>query len=232
MPHILSTAILQKEAKELLSDQDWKIDEIEFIDIIYLEDTLLQEQDFISNTPYFIFTSKQGVRSFKRFMQLVPDYSCAHQVYCLEGQTMKEVLAVPNLSIIATAPDAKQLANEIIQSKPLNRIIFFCSSIRLDTLPNKLQENKIDYHELTSYKTIEKPQKIYQSYDAILFFSPSGVRSFLSANTLTPQTPIFCMGTTTKDYCSSQGLLNPCIHAAKPTHLSLIESVKKHFYSL
>jgi uroporphyrinogen-III synthase len=47
------------------------------------------------------------------------------------------------------------------------------------------------------YQTIEVPHKISKEYYGILFFSPSGVRSFFKVNKLESKTILFAIGNTT-----------------------------------
>jgi uroporphyrinogen-III synthase len=48
------------------------------------------------------------------------------------------------------------------------------------------------------YNTLLTPQKISGTFDGIIFYSPSGVESFLKVNKMTKQT-CFCIGTTTAE---------------------------------
>ena len=57
-------------------------------------------------------------------------------------------------------------------------VTFFCGNQRRDTLPDKVRAAGIKVEELVVYETVELPLKVTDHYDAILFYSPSGVRSF------------------------------------------------------
>jgi uroporphyrinogen-III synthase len=54
--------------------------------------------------------------------------------------------------------------------------------MRLDTLPAKLRENSIVIEEIKSYSTIFTPYPLNQKFSAVLFFSPSAVKSFMEVN--------------------------------------------------
>ena len=73
---------------------------------------------------------------------------------------------------------------------------FFCGNIRSDEIPSKLIENDIIFEEIEVYKTTLNPKKFERQFDAVLFFSPSGVRSFVSENKMNNSKAI-CIGTTT-----------------------------------
>src|SRR5699024_8208123 len=66
----------------------------------------------------------------------------------------------------------------------------------MDTLPQKMDENKLKWDEYTVYKTVLNPYKIDDKPDALLFFSPSGIRSYRQKNQITDE-QCFCIGTTT-----------------------------------
>ena len=51
--------------------------------------------------------------------------------------------------------------------------------------------------EVIIYETLETPFTIKSSYSAILFFSPSAVHSFFSANSVEESTILFAIGNTT-----------------------------------
>jgi uroporphyrinogen-III synthase len=107
-------------------------------------------------------------------------------------------------------------------------MIFFCVNQRRNTLPDQLKKNGIDLEELMVYETIETPGKISKLYDGILFYSPSGVRSFFAKNTIEKNTQLFAIGTTTaNDAKMFTGL--PVIAAEYPDTTHLINLVIQHF---
>ena len=100
------------------------------------------------------------------------------------------------------------LADSIIKTS-IKNIVFFSGDQRRDELPEKLKKNHIEVEEIVVYKTIETPEPISKSYNAILFFSPSAVQSFFSKNTINDSTQIFAIGSTTaraaEPYASQTG---------------------------
>ena len=67
----------------------------------------------------------------------------------------------------------------------------------MNILPENLKKHGVQLEELIVYKTRLTPKKLDARPDAILFFSPTAVRSFFSLNELFPETAVFAMGTTT-----------------------------------
>jgi uroporphyrinogen-III synthase len=91
---------------------------------------------------------------------------------------------------------AEELASFLIDKYSSNTYTFFSGNLRQDTLPVALQQANIIFEEKQVYRTDLTPVKIESKVDGILFFSPSGVKSYLKENTITNQV-CFCIGTTT-----------------------------------
>jgi uroporphyrinogen-III synthase len=89
------------------------------------------------------------------------------------------------------------LADVIIDQKNISSVIFFSGDKRRDELPEKLSQHNIEVNEIEVYKTFETPHLITKNYDAIIFYSPSTVSSYFSANKINEQTILFAIGNTT-----------------------------------
>ena len=76
------------------------------------------------------------------------------------------------------------------------------------------------------YETKQKSYKINQAFDGILFFSPSGVKSFLENNALDNKT-CFCIGTTTAKALENR--TKNIIIASQPTVENVIDEVIKYY---
>lgn len=123
------------------------------------------------------------------------------------------------------------LADFIIRQGVTQEVFFFCGDQRREELPNKLQQQGIRVNEITVYSTTQIPQKTDSSYDGIVFFSPSAVHSFFSANPLPADaTLLFAIGQTTaaaiRSYCTNQ-----IITSLSPEKTALIRQVIDHFKS-
>ena len=75
-------------------------------------------------------------------------------------------------------------------------ISFFCGDKRREELVSILKNNNTIVNEIECYKTLLTPQKIDKNINGIMFFSPTGIQSFLLENN--PENKIaFCIGDTT-----------------------------------
>ena len=119
---------------------------------------------------------------------------------------------------------------QIIASKyKSNTFTFFCGNIRRNTIPAFFQQNKIAYNEIVVYETKLKPHQIKETFDGILFFSPSGVNSFLEKNSLENKM-CFCIGTTTSKTLENR--TKNIVIASQPTVENVITEVIKYYKRL
>ncbi len=193
---ILSTAILGDDITRVVDTNQFSIAEHAFIDVRSLDGNELRKSiyDYISAGLPVVFTSKNAV---KAVTALVGDNTVEWKIYCLGPSTSRLVSeAFPGCTIVGTAPSAEELVN-IIVSDGSKDVVFFCGDIRLDTLPVRLGKAGVRVRETIVYETISSPEKIDGVFDGILFFSPSGVKSFFEVNRVGLETVLFAVGSTT-----------------------------------
>jgi len=189
----------------------------------------LIEADFIKteNKPFelkdlnesLIFTSQNAVHSVLSH----PDSEQLKKknVYCV-GLKTKTLLTDHGFNVIAYTGYAADLAEIITLIYGHESYTFFSGNMRRDTLPEALKENGIKFNEIQVYETTLQPEKIKANSEAILFFSPSGVKSYLKHNTINKQI-CFCIGDTTAEALSK--ITKNIIVADQPTIEDVIEDV-------
>jgi uroporphyrinogen-III synthase len=187
MNRILSTKKLSKTLKKKFADAKIELVEKNFIQTKSISFETPQLND------YLIFTSKKAVKSV-----LKSDVKKnVHTISCLcVGSKTKNFLKKKGFTVLESADYAEDLIQIIDSKYKDNSFTFFCGNIRKNTIPNYFEQNKIEYNETIVYETKLKPHHIKKEYDGVLFFSPSGVNSFLEKNSLENKT-CFCIGTTT-----------------------------------
>lgn len=213
---VLSTKILSSAQKELLNN--FTVDEIELIEIAF--NTSIKLTNSIKNA---VFTSKNAVIGI--FNQFSSDELQFENVYCV-GDKTAQFLEEKNFNVIVKANSAEELADEILLNKNIDEVYFFCGNLRRDELPEILTENNIKVNEIEVYSTNFKPVKIKNTYDGILFFSPSSVKSYLLKNTDT-QSVAFCIGNTTASKAIDD--FENVFVADEPTVENVIKSVNQYF---
>lgn len=213
---ILSTKKLSTVQKNLLNN--FTVDEIELIEIAF--NTSIKIINPIKNA---VFTSKNAVIGI--FSQFSSEELKFENVYCV-GDKTEQFLKEKNVKVNIKANSAQELADEILRNKDLDEVYFFCGNLRRNELPEILAENNIKVNEIEVYSTNFKPVKIKNTYDGILFFSPSSVKSYLLNNTDT-QSVAFCIGNTTASEAIDD--FENVFVADEPTVENVIKSVNQYF---
>jgi uroporphyrinogen-III synthase len=150
------------------------------------------------------------------------------RIYCLEGATLEAVRKFDaGKAEMIVAADAEQLARSIIERKE-KELVFYCGDQRRDTVPSMLAAKNIIVREVIVYKTIETPQQAPERLDAVLFFSPSGVRSFFTNNSLPGKAVLFAIGHTTAGELGKFSA-NRIVTSGKPSQEGMLQAVKGFF---
>lgn len=216
MTKILSTKKLAKAFKNKLYDAKVELVEKNFIQTKSINFETPQLNDCL------VFTSKEAVKSV-----LKSNIKNVHSISCLcVGSKTRRFLEKKGFIVLESADYAEELI-QIIESKyKTNSFTFFCGNIRKNSIPDYFQENKIAYNEIVVYETKLKPHKIKDTFDGVLFFSPSGVNSFLINNSLENKT-CFCIGTTTAKALENR--TKNIIITSQPTVEHVIDEVIQYY---
>jgi uroporphyrinogen-III synthase len=169
-----------------------------------------------------IITSQNGVEALlNSFTKEALDFK---NIFCV-GRRTKKLIENKIGSVVHAAKNATKLAEYLSTELKNKEATYFCSDLRLDVLPNSLKENGILLHEIEVYKTMLSPIKINEEFSGVLFFSPSGIESYLEVNHT--DKVAFCIGETTavqaRKYFKNVQVAN------LPSVDSLIESVNTYF---
>jgi uroporphyrinogen-III synthase len=227
---ILSTKKISDSLIELAAAKNICIDELNFIETEewISEETKRRIVQLSGKNITAVFTSSNAVNAVGK----IAKNQTTWKIFCIEPATKKTVQHVfSNSPISGAAKDAAELSEKIIEDKSVKQIVFFCGNQRRDWLPSQLKKNGIDVEELIVYKTIEKPQTVSKKYDGILFFSPSGVKSFFVKNHLKEETKIFAIGKTTAHEVKSFSN-NTIVISEIPDTEKLIGDVIKYFSAI
>jgi uroporphyrinogen-III synthase len=194
--HILSTRQVGPLLVKAAADKNIILEEIPFIktEIDISERTEKIIISLLKETTTVVFTSMNAVEALRKYINMRPEW----KIYCI-GYATKDVVEeiFGSNRIAGTSENAGKLAEKIISDSPVGRIYFFCGNQRRDELPGRLKKDNFVIEELQVYKTIETPVHLSRSYEGILFFSPSAVKSFFSKNSLLAETVVFSIGNTT-----------------------------------
>lgn len=195
------------------------IQEYQFIHISYLDNQPLRKKLQASTFP-FVFTSIHAVKATEAIAQ-----GNAKNCFCIKGNTARYARQM-GFAIAAEAENAGRLAGFIIANAE-KQVIHLTANIRRRELYEQLASAGIVVDVCEVYHKTMVPQKVGR-FDAVLFFSPSQIDAFLAANELKPDTPSFCIGSTTSAYLSGTGHLN-IIQSAEADQTVLMQRVFEYF---
>lgn len=186
MPTVLSTKKLNKKQKEFLQNVGVSLVEYNAIKIEFVP---FKTPEIIKNA---IFTSQNAVKAIQDSRTKIQDCFCV-------GEKTKSLLEKNGLKVIKMTEYASELADYLVKNHKNDSFYFFCGNIRSDEIPSKLKENNIAFEEIEVYKTTLNPKKFERQFDAVLFYSPSGVRSYCEerSNLINNEATFVCIGTTT-----------------------------------
>lgn len=206
-PRILCTAAIDPAWVETAADKNIQLTVVPFIVTEKLDSIDVQQEieQATLRVVTVVFTSSIAVEAVTDFLDHgIPDW----KIYCVGTKTKQKAAQYFGTGLIAgSAPNAAELATLIIEDAATDEVVFFCGNLRRDELPMLLEEESIMVTEIEVYTTKKKSEKLDNTFDAVIFFSPSAVESFFQSNQLQPSAKVFVIGATTKaavqDYCDN-----------------------------
>ena len=216
---ILSTKTLSDEQRQIFIDADLDLLEQDFIEI---ENNEFELKNINQN---LIFSSQNAVLSLLEKNNV--DTIKLKTVFCV-GIKTKELLEQNGFEVAVYMDYAAELAEIITLIYNKETFTFFSGNLRKETLPKALKQAKIKFNEIEVYQTKLAPFKISkeENLSAIMFYSPSGVESFLKDNKIKTET-CFCIGETTAS--ALKIFSKNIIIAENPSVDDLIYEVINHF---
>ncbi|SDF81906.1 uroporphyrinogen-III synthase [Epilithonimonas hungarica] len=170
---------------------------VDFVEVIHTE--FIKTKTFGLKNNSLIFTSINGVKAFFEngfsANENFAEPKNYNKIYAVGSQTKKE-LRKHNFGTFKLCKNANELSNFITENSVNEKFLHFCGNIAIDILDEKLPLQNISYRKIPVYRTELLYPKIDEKYQAIVFFSPSGVRSFAKFNNL-ENMKIFSIGKTT-----------------------------------
>jgi uroporphyrinogen-III synthase len=212
--------------------------QIDFRPFIHVEE--VESKDFrtqrvnIADHTGVILTSRNAVDHFFRIAKdiryTVPD---SMKYFCISESTayyLQKYVVYRKRKIFHGKQRFADLM-DIIKKHKNEKFLLPCSDIHKQTIPNMLDENKIDYSKAILYKTVASDLSDLAdvNYDMLVFFSPSGIQSLIKnfpdfkQNT----TRIAAFGTTTANAVQKAGLRID-VHAPMPQAPSMTMAIEHY----
>lgn len=211
---VLSTKILDPESKKELNHSFYQYSEKDFIKIIptdhYLSEIVCDSLIFTSQNAVQIFLKNSELKKYK-----------SKKIFCV-GDTSKSLLRKNKFRVENCFNDSSSLAKFITKNNKSDKFLYLCGKNRLKNIEEILSNNNVDLIIEELYETKLLYEKVNCMYDFILFYSPSGVESFIKNNFI-EKSICFCIGNTTAS--ALKALTDKIIIAKKPTIRQLIKQV-------
>ena len=169
-----------------------------------------------------VITSQNGVEAVAN--SFTADELKFKNIYCV-GRRTKKLIEQKIGKVVKSERNAEKLANYLSKEIKGGEVTYFCSDLRLDTLPTILKENGIAVNEVEAYKTMYSPEKVDDKISRVLFYSPSTVESYMQKNEANKIA--FCIGESTAKEARKH--FENVQVANMPTVESVIEMVNLHF---
>ena len=169
-----------------------------------------------------IITSKNAVEA------LLTNFSAVElqfkNIYCV-GRRTKRLVEKRIGKVKHHEQSAKDLAEHMLEFMDGTEVTYFCSNLRLNTIPTILTENNIKVNEVEAYETKFDADKVEGNLEGVMFYSPSTIASFLKQNKATGIA--FCIGETTAT--EARKYFEDVRVAKAPLVESVVELVNEHY---
>ena len=191
-------------------------------DFIQISNNRISKQLLNSEIENVVISSKNAVASLL-FNSDTAKFNFKN-IYCVGNKT-KRLVARKIGKVKQCENSAKALAQYLIDNLENKELTYFCSDQRLDDLPEILTANDFKINEVIAYQTRFSPIAIDDKTKGVLFFSPSGVKSYLQKNK--PDKVAFCIGETTANEARKH--FNEIRISDYPAIEGVVELVNSHF---
>jgi hydroxymethylbilane synthase len=185
---VYSTKKLSKAQKEIVSHAIGVLDS----DFIKIRFNRISPKVMKTKIENVIITSQNGVEAILN--SFTKDEIKFKNIFCV-GRRTKKLIENRIGKVVHVSKNAKNLAEYLSKELENKEVTYFCSNLRLDILPAYLQSHDIVVNEVEAYKTMLSPVEIDAEVSGVLFFSPSGIESYLQKNNT--NRVAFCIGETT-----------------------------------
>ena len=216
---VLSTKQLSSDQTDLFSEKVG----FEMSDFIAIRYNRLKPTVIKNGIKNVIITSQNGVEA------LVHNYSPIEMdfenIYCVGRRTKRLIEKKIGKKVTHVENSAKELA-KFISKMRLNSATYFCGNLKRDELNTILSENGVEVTNIEAYRTVLNERKFEETFNGILFYSPSGITSYLEDNA--DRTAVaFCIGETTAEEARKH--FEKVEVAELPSIENLIKTVNKYY---
>lgn len=219
MKKILFTKEISSEFLKQNLSQNIDFEVINFLEIkINSEENIIPLLD--NSIANYLITSQNSVEAIK-------ELDLKGNFYVV-GQKTSEQLIQNNFKVEVVKNYASELAEFILENESPKEWLFFCGNNRRDELFEKLIPKGHSIQEIQCYESNPVHHDLNgKEFDAIAFFSPLGLKSYLKNNKISTETVLFSIGKTTSEEIKIH-TKNKIINAEIPTLESVVQTINEH----
>ncbi|WP_372944580.1 uroporphyrinogen-III synthase [Muriicola sp.] len=222
MKSVLSTRSLNNAQLALLANSGIGVESYDAIGVTILD------VDIPEGYTQYIFTSKNGVKGYLKNKISGVENQKKITCYCV-GEKTQAILEEKGLFVAKMTEYSRELGDFLVENDKNGPFLVFTGNRNRPELGRNLTEHKIHFQEVMVYETQLHPKKFEKDFQILLFYSPSGVQSFVQANDQKDATAL-CIGETTAREARKH--FQKVIVAKKPTTDNVIETLIEHFPKL
>lgn len=171
---------------------------------------------------YWVFSSQNAVGSFLAN----PTAKQHHKPIVCVGEKTKSILEENGQKVIKTVENMQELVIFIQKNMKNEHFLHICGNRKLPHFAKGMQAASILYDEVTAYKTHLVSRTQTTEPQGVLFYSPSGVESYLLDNQI-GDSWCFCIGQTTA--AAIRPLTTKITVSPKPDTDILVSAAAMHF---
>ena len=216
--HILSTKQLATSQTDIFDDEiGFKMSDFVAIRYNRLKPSVVKNT--IENV---IISDIKAVEALlQNFSPIELDFA---NIYCA-GRRVKRLIEKKIKKVTHVESSVQELAEFIVKMRIDKGITYFCGN-EDEELKDILAKNEIEINTVEAYRIILNERKFDDDFDAVLFYSVSGVESFMEDN-LPKDAIAFCIGQSTADEAKKH--FKKVEVSKMPTIESVLNSVNKYF---
>ena len=192
---------LERETKNWLIQNAVDFEEHSLIHIEFVQpetEKLVEQKKYQTQ---FVVSSKWGAKWLVQNLSKV-NFSGSDQVFCL-SEKQKEILKLATKNVfVSKMKNSASLVKLVMEKNTSETVVFLHGNKTQDSTSSKLNAAGIRFLNLEVYKNSLLKNKINRNFNVYLFFSPSGVESFIGGgNSVLPDSKIVAIGKTTATFC-------------------------------
>lgn len=170
-----------------------------------------------------VITSQNGVEALlNNYARMELNFK---NIYCV-GRRTKRLIERKIGKVTHMENSAKELASHIVRMKNIKELTYFCGNLKQEDFSSILTKNEIAVDEVEAYRTILNERKFEEVFDGILFYSPSGVQSYIEDNS-DKSAVAFCIGETTAKEARKH--FEKVVASKLPSIEQVIKSVNQYY---